>query len=108
MITEEPADAETDDQPVAADGEPGYVTPLLAVNACGGMLPLGTCSWRPAASRVDHQAVIRDHGLPHHKAQARKEDVVERLRFRDDVIPWRNGPAISDLQRMLPGPTGCN
>lgn len=108
LIAEEPADAETDDQPVAADGEPGYVTPVPAVNACGGMLTLGTCSWRPAAGRVDHQAVIRDHGLSHHKVQAREEDVFERLRRHDDVIPWQNGPAISDLQPLLPGATGCN
>ena len=108
LITEEPADAETDDQPVTADRETGYMTPVPAVNACGGMLTLRTRSWRPAASRVDHQAVIRDHGLPHHKVQAREEDVLERLRLHDDVIPWWNGPAISDLQRMLPGATGCN
>ena len=72
LIAEEPADAETDDQPVAADGEPGHMTPVPAVNASGGMLTLGTCSWRPAARRVDHQAVIRDHGVPHHKVQARE------------------------------------
>lgn len=72
LIAEEAADAETDDQPTAADRQPGYVTRVPAVDACDGMLTRGTHSWRPAASRVDHQAVIRDHGLPHDEVQARK------------------------------------
>jgi hypothetical protein len=72
------------------------------------MLTLGTCSWRPTASRIDQQAVIGDDGLPYYDVQAREEDVFERRQLHDDVIPWRNGPAISGLQRMLSGATCCN
>jgi hypothetical protein len=70
VIAEEPTDVETDDHSVAANGQPGYVSPVPAVNACGGMLTLGTCSWRPAASRVDHEAAICDHSPLHHEVQA--------------------------------------
>ncbi len=77
LIAEEPTDAETDDQPVAADGQPSDVPPVPAVDACGGILTLRTWSWGSAASRVNYQGVVRDHGLAHHEVHAREEDVFD-------------------------------
>jgi hypothetical protein len=77
LITEEPTHAESDDHPVTADGQPGYVTPVAAVIACGRMLTLRAWSRGSAARRVDHQVVVREHGLAHREVQAREEEVFE-------------------------------
>ncbi|MFJ3950518.1 hypothetical protein SLV14_000028 [Streptomyces sp. Je 1-4] len=93
----------TGGQLVAADGQPGYARPVPAVNACGGMLTLGTCSWRSAACRIDHQVVIDDYGLAHYEVQAREEDFFKRFHLHGNVIPWRNDLAGPPFERLKSG-----
>lgn len=99
---EEPTHAEPDEHRLTSDWQPCYVTPVPAVNPRGGVPAPGAYAWRSAACRVDQRIVLGDHDLPHHDVQARKENLFQPLRLHNDVVPWRNGPAIHPVAIALP------
>lgn len=90
-----------------ADGQPGNVAPVPAVDPSRRTLALGTPARRAAPRCINDQVVIDGHDLPHSEIQAREEDLLlERHRLHNSRRAGRgsgDGPLLR--HRALRGRT---